>query len=109
MMEDPTGVWRDDEHPRERPTVNSVSIHATDEICTEDIFTLLIRHVRKFPGGKGFMPSVHYAGHLQTNGNVHLGTGGDAYAGAVREGRECLKRCIEHLEGEMAKYGQARA
>ncbi len=91
--------WRDEDHAGEEPTLNKVVTTATDEIKREKGYILVVRHVKAFRWGKGFMSEVYSdSGGSGKNSTVHSGTGKQVYELAVADGEADFKEKMEEVE-----------
>jgi len=101
------GLWRNvhPENDGDTVTINSVVTHSTDyQVGTGKYFEFDICHVRGFHG-KGFMAQIKDSDThlLRCNCSLIYGTHTDAYAEAVRQGREQLQKLDEEEDAVMTK------
>lgn len=91
--------WRDEDHTGEEPTLTRVITTATDEIKREKGYVFVIRHVKAFQWGKGFMSEVHSDScGSGKNSTVHSGTGEKAYELAVADGETDFQEKIKEVD-----------
>lgn len=97
--------WRFETNKKNMPSANFTVTHATDLVAVTGLFELFINHVNSFDG-EGFRAVLKHARSSVQSGEVHLGTGPEAFDKALSEGQRILRKGIDQLNAETERMNQ---
>lgn len=99
------GLWKNTLDPKDECTISTIDrYHEEQPFQVSEHYAVRICHVRGFPHGRGFMPSISSRFGDRGNGNAYWGTDQAAYDKAVADGREMLAKREKEWEEQNRQY-----
>lgn len=95
------GLWKNTLEPKDECTVSTIDRHHEEQpFRVSEHFAVRICHVRGFPHGRGFMPSISSLVGDRGNGSVCWGTDQAAYDKAVADGHKMIEKREQDWEAQ---------